>query len=205
LMSAIIIYCIFCLHDTAYLEVISILYIWIFIKWSWEPLLQYERILICFPNIFRHFRSGQWAAENSGAWIWPHRMLVLFWPSQVCDFVLPVFKKNKSCAYEAQFFSKKRKKHNLQSRWNYHINSIHAFTTSSSIAAEFFTLQKGHLIFVGVGVLVYQFALYPYIVKYFGSIRPLRPVTVCETHLCKIRFSTPLVKMIKNLKQIKLV
>jgi hypothetical protein len=103
------------------------------------------------------------------------------------------------------FSQKKRKKHNLQSRWNYHINSIHAFTTSSSIAAEFFTLQKGHLIFVGVGVLVYQFALYPYIVKYFGSIRPLRPVTVCETHLCKIRFSTPLVKMIKNLKQIKLV
>ncbi|KAK8451998.1 hypothetical protein SEVIR_5G038100v4 [Setaria viridis] len=30
----------------------------------------------------------------------------------------------------------------------------------------------------GIGVLVYQLALYPFIVKYFGSIRPLRPVAV---------------------------
>jgi hypothetical protein len=36
LMSAVILYCIFCLHDTAYLEVISILYFRILIKWSLE-------------------------------------------------------------------------------------------------------------------------------------------------------------------------
>jgi hypothetical protein len=41
------------------------------------------------PNIykylFRYFHSGQWAVENSGAWVWHPRMLALCWSFQVCD------------------------------------------------------------------------------------------------------------------------
>lgn len=54
----------------------------------------------------------------------------------------------------------------------------YAFNTSGSVAIKLFTLQQLHLILVGIGVLVYQFVGYPFIVKYFGPIRPLRPAAV---------------------------
>jgi len=55
----------------------------------------------------------------------------------------------------------------------------YAFNTSSSVAIKLFTLQQLHLILVGIGVLAYQFVVYPFIAKYFGPIRPLRPSAVC--------------------------
>lgn len=54
----------------------------------------------------------------------------------------------------------------------------YAFNTSGRVAIKLFTLQQLHLILVGIGVLVYQFTVYPFIAKYFGPIRPLRPTAV---------------------------
>jgi hypothetical protein len=59
---------------------------------------------------------------------------------------------------------------------------IFAFNNSGSVAIKLFTLQQLHLILVGAGVLVYQFVVYPFIVKYFGPISPLRPAAVCEKY-----------------------
>lgn len=36
---------------------------------------------------------------------------------------------------------------------------------------------------VGCGLLIYQLFVYPFIVKYLGPIRPLRPAVVCEIYI----------------------
>ncbi|RLN25659.1 putative peptide/nitrate transporter [Panicum miliaceum] len=42
----------------------------------------------------------------------------------------------------------------------------------------------------GVGVLIYQLAVYPFLVKYFGAIRPLRPAAATITTACNILQNT---------------
>ena len=75
-----------------------------------------------------------------------------------------------------------------------------------SIAIELFIWQKSHLILLGFGVLVYQLAIYPFLAKYFGPIKPFRPAAVCDkcifvwfasVHSCKKNFES--LKIVYNI------
>jgi hypothetical protein len=52
-----------------------------------------------------------------------------------------------------------------------------------ALPLNYISEKKSPLIFAGFGVLVYQLAIYPFLAKYFGPIKPFRPAVVREKYI----------------------
>lgn len=113
-------------------------------------------LICCVKTIFRYFHFGQLAAENFGVWVWHPRMLELCWPSQVC-IIFP----------------------SLKPMITKYMRSINQITTDIAFIFTTDLMTISFIFCLGFGVLVYQLAIYPFLAKYFGPIKPFRPTAVC--------------------------
>ena len=81
---------------------------------------------------------------------------------------------------------------------NYYINSTPIYHLLLAFSLNYLA-DSNFIYFLGFGVLVYQLAIYPFLAKYFGPIKPFRPAAVCDkcifvwfasVHSCKKNFES---------------